>query len=236
MGISRDEGAFQMVAVFRGDREQELTGKFLPQHGFFVEVGAYEPVDSSQTFHLEQRGWDGLLIEPVPAQAAKLKSDRRAKVICAACGSPKQHGTTLPLYCNGQLTSLIHKGGPPISVPVITLDSALDEAKATGVDFLSIDVEGAEVDVLQGFSFSKYRPRLILLEDPGENFARHKFMRAQKYKRVRSTARNSWYVPQELDFTLSPFEHFELFRRFYLSVPIRKFKKVKRHFMNGTPQ
>lgn len=221
-----------MASVFRGDREQELTAAFLPAHGFFVEVGAYEPITYSQTFHLEQAGWRGLLIEPVPTQAKKLKDVRRAQVIAAACGSPEQHGRTLKLFCNGQQSSLVHQTDNPISVPVFTLDSMLARTRQRTVDFLSVDVEGAELDVLQGFSFSRYRPKLILLEDFAEDFTRHNFMRRQGYKRVRRTGNNSWYVPQQTHFALSFFDRLQLLRKYYLSVPFRKL----RHFRSKTPQ
>lgn len=214
-----------MQAVFREDREQELVGAFLPPHGFFVEVGAFDPVALSQTFHLEQRGWDGLLIEPVPAHAERLKS-RRARVVQAACGSPSQHGQEMPIYLASTRSSLRYPYGPALLVPVVTLDSILAEAGVRHVEFLSVDVEGAEVDVLSGLSFDRYRPKLILLEDFADDLDRHRFMRARDYKRVRRTGNNSWYVPAEMPFPLSAFGRWQIVRKYYLSLPIRRLKKV----------
>ncbi|HEY0223897.1 MAG TPA: hypothetical protein VGC38_05220, partial [Pseudolabrys sp.] len=59
----------QMVAAFFGDAK-----------GYFVEVGANEPRVRSQTWHLEQSGWTGLLIEPQPELARELRATRMAKV------------------------------------------------------------------------------------------------------------------------------------------------------------
>lgn len=217
-----------MTAVFREEKEQELLASFLPERGFYVEVGAFEPIFFSQTFGLEQRGWDGLLIEPVPAQAEKLKSRRSARVVQVACGSPAQHGQVLPLYLAGGKTSLLRQSGPTIQIPIRTLDSVLAESGVSQIDFLSVDVEGAEIDVLRGFSFEQYRPILILLEDFADDTSRHRFMLEQTYRRVRRTGNNSWYVPAEMEFSLSLFDRFQLFRKYYLSLPVRRLKKLLR--------
>lgn len=198
---------------------------FLPPRGFFVEVGAFDPIDLSQTFHLEQQGWDGLLIEPVPAHAEKLRSVRRSPVVQAACGSPAQHGNSLPIYVAGGRSSLRYPHGPAIDVPIVTLDSILADAGVSRIEFLSVDVEGAEIDVLSGFSFDRFRPNLILIEDFADDHTRHRFMRERDYKRVRRTGDNSWYVPAEVDFPVSLFGRFQLLRKYYLSMPLRHLKK-----------
>ena len=53
-------------------REQELVREFFAgvRDGFFVEVGANRPQQESQTWHLEQLGWTGVLIEPQPRSRA----------------------------------------------------------------------------------------------------------------------------------------------------------------------
>jgi len=158
-----------MSAVFREEDEQELVSSYLPAKGFFVEVGAYQPVALSQTWELEQRGWDGLVIEPIPAHAESLRRERRARVFEVACGTPEQHGEMMPIYVASGLSSLRFRNSPTKDVRVVTLDSVLAEASAQRVDFLSVDVEGTELDVLRGFSFERYRPGLILLESLTEN-------------------------------------------------------------------
>lgn len=209
-----------MKAVFPSDDvEPELLRAYLPERGFFVEVGAFDPVYQSQTLHLEQRGWDGLLIEPIPDRA-KLFASRKAALIPVACGSRKQHGQSLPLYVAEAHSSLCYRAGPPISVPVVTLDSILAERQVDRVDFLSVDVEGAEVDVLDGLS-TRYRPALILIEDHAENLTKHRAMRQRGYKRVRRTGLNSWYVPNEVSFPVSLYGRLQLLRKYYLSLPFR---------------
>ena len=77
-------GEERLVELFFGDTQQ----------GTFVEVGANEPKKFSQTWHLEQRGWRGLLIEPIPELCERLRQERpNATVIQAACSGPEQRGT-----------------------------------------------------------------------------------------------------------------------------------------------
>ena len=65
-------------------------------------------------------------------------------------------------------------------MPVRTLDEILTEARAPSpIDLLSVDVEGHELDVLRGFDFARWRPRLILLEDHVGNLDKHRFLSAR---------------------------------------------------------
>jgi FkbM family methyltransferase len=225
---SDDLGAIRhsrMRAVFREADEQALLAAYLPAMGFFVEVGAYDPVALSQTWELEQHGWDGLLIEPVPEHATNLRRERRARVFEVACGRPEHHGRTMPIYLAGGRSSLKLHHGPPRDVRVVALDFVLAEAGAQRIDFLSVDVEGAELDVLSGLTFERYRPGLILLEDFAERLDKHDFMRARGYKRVRRTGNNSWYIPQDVPFRVSLFGRWQLLRKYYLSLPVRWLKR-----------
>jgi FkbM family methyltransferase len=215
-------------AVFRQEHETALVSAYLPEKGFFVEVGAFQPQYLSQTWQLEEAGWDGLLVEPIPEHAEALRRNRRARVYEVACGSPEQHGTTSPINVRGGLSSFGSGEGAGLDVRVVTLDWVLADAKVPKVDFLSIDVEGWEIEVLRGFSFSQYRPKLILLEDFAEGQGRHRYMVAAGYKRVRRTGDNSWYVPREVPFRVSLFGRWQLLRKYSLSAPFRSMKRLLR--------
>jgi hypothetical protein len=71
--------------------EDQLIWEFFKcsEDGFFIEVGAGDPVNLSVSYHLEVKGWKGLLVEPQPELATKLKNNRKAKVCSVACGSPQ---------------------------------------------------------------------------------------------------------------------------------------------------
>ena len=157
------------------EQEQALVREFFggETSGYFVEVGANHPTQGSQTWHLEQAGWTGVLVEPQPDLAAFLVTSRKARVFAVACSSPDNAGQTLPLHIDGPRSALDRDRMAPgsqaayvIVVPTRTLDSILDEAAApVPIELLSIDVEGHEVEVLQGFDFGRWQPALILIED-----------------------------------------------------------------------
>jgi len=218
-------------AIFPPDDETRMVREFFEDKraGFFVDVGANDPVQGSQSWHLEQTGWTGLLVEPQPDLAETLRRTRKAKVFSVACSSPQRAGGTLPLHIAGPFSSFDPnlmvagvKAAESIEVPVRTLDSLLAEASAPApIDFLSVDVEGHEIDVLSGFDFARWRPRLILLEDHVVNLTKHRFMQDAGYRLVRRTGLNAWYVPPERAFPLGWFGRWQMLRKYYLGLPFR---------------
>jgi len=225
------------LARVSSEQEVRLVAAFFGDHrGYFVEVGANEPQLRSQTWHLEQAGWTGVLVEPQPELANKLRASRRARVFAVACSAPEDAGRTLPLHVAGPLSSLdrtqMAPGAAPkmvIEVPVRTLDSVLEEAGAPeNFDFLSIDVEGHEIAVLRGFDIARWRPRLILLEDHVADLSRHRYLNAAGYRIIRRYDSNGWYVPKESVRRLRWSERCEILRKYYLALPFRKLRNASR--------
>lgn len=204
--------------------------------GFFIEVGANEPREGSQTWHLEQRAWTGVLIEPQPALAERLRRERSARVFAAACSSPANAGSTLPLHVAGPMSSLNRERMAPgalpedvIEVPVRTLDDILTESAApVPVDFMSVDVEGHEIEALSGFTFARWQPRLVLLEDHVEDLRKHRFMTAAGYRLVRRTNFNGWYVPAEAKVAFGWNDRWQIWRKYFLALPFRKLRDFTR--------
>ena len=82
-----------MRAILPPDDEARLVREFFGgAPGFFVEVGANDPKVFSQTFHLEERQWTGVLVEPQPALAEKLRQQRTRRVYAVARSSPANSG------------------------------------------------------------------------------------------------------------------------------------------------
>ncbi len=220
----------RLIAAFFGNRK-----------GYFVEVGANEPRERPQAWHLEQAGWTGVLIEPQPELAAKLRAARSSQVFAVACSSPDDAGKTLPLHVAGPLSALdrdrMAPGASPetvIEVPVRTLDSVLAEAGSPpGFDFLSIDVEGHEIEVLRGFDISRWRPRLILLEDHVGDLSKHRFLTAAGYRIIRRYENNGWYVPQDAADKTEWADRWEIYRKYYLALPFRWLRNVSRRLRNS---
>lgn len=219
-------------------REQKLVREFFggAQSGFFVEVGANRPQQESQTWHLEQLGWTGVLIEPQPDLADDLCRARSAKVFAVACSSPKNAGRRMQMHVAGALSGLDRERMAPgvrperiIEVPVRTLDDILTEARApVGFDFLSVDVEGHELEVLSGFDFARWRPRLVLVEDFVGNLKKHRFLLAAGYRLIRRFENNGWYVPGDSASSVAPRERWEIVRKYYLALPFRMARNASR--------
>jgi len=200
-----------------------------------VDVGANDPVVNSQSYHLECLGWDGVLIEPLPHYADRLAAERTAPLYRTACGNPAQHGSRLPISVAGVYSSMSNTVASltTIDVPVRTLESIVVEAGLTRIDFLSLDVEGFELEVLTGFSLHQWQPRLILMEDHVLDLDKHRYLIKRGYKLVRRTGVNAWYVPEKTVFLVDLHGRWQLFRKYVIGLPFRKLKAALRGSYNA---
>jgi FkbM family methyltransferase len=213
--------------------EQRLVREFFDSKpGFYVDVGANDPVLDSQSQHLEALGWKGLLVEPDPDCCELLRHSRKGTVIEMACSSPDNAGKQLQLNRAGPHSTLEDR---PIALGAVvrstvlvhceTLDTMLRENGApVGFDLLSIDIEGHELVALSGFDFGRWQPRLVLIEDHVTHHHKHTLMRDNGYRLLLRTGLNSWYVPAKASYTFSWAARFEYLRKYYLGLPMRKFR------------
>jgi FkbM family methyltransferase len=155
--------------------------------GFFVEAGANDGYRGSNTYYLEKiRGWNGVLVEPVPALAAECRRNRRGRVVEAALVAAAAPGETVELHFAGLMSTVAGALGDAtatakhvalglavqslaatytLQVPARTLTQVLDEAGVTReIDLLSLDVEGGELAALRGLDFQRYAPRYLCVE------------------------------------------------------------------------
>jgi FkbM family methyltransferase len=208
------------------------------REGVFVEVGANDPVAGSQTWLLEQNGWRGVLVEPQSAHQPRLREQRKgSQIFQVACSSPDKEGEMDLLLASENGTSTLQAqadshGAKFIGterVKVTTLNKVLESAGVKRIDFLSLDVEGHEIEVMRGLDFKKFRPALVLIEDGVRSLDKHRYLRQNGYKLVKRTSLNNWYIPQSEPFQMTFWlERLELYRKMYLALPFRKIRLLLR--------
>jgi FkbM family methyltransferase len=180
--------------------------------GLCIEVGANDGVNDSTTYYFEQQGWDCLLVEPNPDLCLAIRAVRNARLFeCAASaeeglatlyiaeGAERAHGVS-GLGVDEQAVRRISGFGfvaRPLQVIKRRLDDILDEAGITrSPDFITIDVEGHELEVLEGLSIDRWKPLIILVEDNShfEDDTVSRYLHRFGYKPFRRTGVNDWYA------------------------------------------
>ena len=144
--------------------------------GFYIDVGAHDPVDHSVTKHFYDLGWRGINVEPDPVPFARLVEGRGRDVNLNIGLSDREGQLTLysapsATWCadRGVVTGFFGADERDVverSVPVETLAKVCERHVPEGVtvDFLKIDVEGHEHEVIRGGDWSRWRPRIVLAE------------------------------------------------------------------------
>ena len=212
------------------------------REGFFIEVGANDPRQNSLTYLMERLGWTGMLIDPLSKCYQKLLRDRpRSRCFHCACVSPDKTGKiTLHAPDPSSVVATVEKNVDDFDIKyaftetcdAVTLDSLVKQVDPPRIDFLSIDTEGTELDVLLGFDLARHRPRLILLEDKLYNLVKHRFLLDEGYRLVKRTMLNNWYVPARqntLKIRSSPGQQLQLWRKMHpLSAYFRRKRREKR--------
>jgi FkbM family methyltransferase len=137
-------------------------------NGFFIEAGALNGLFQSNTKLLEELGWTGLLVEPsVPAYHKCLENRNCFIENCALVSSDYENETVFGDFDNdgeygiGARASIKESG---VEVKATTLTKLLDNLNVSHVDFLSLDVEGHEIEVLKGIDFNRIDITFMLIE------------------------------------------------------------------------
>ena len=180
--------------------------------GTCVEVGAYNGVNVSNTLFFEEKGWKCVCIEPLPEHFEACKLKRKYAVNCCISDKNKED---VPFYVyeleggnQSAISSLepdmrlvdshshlIRKAGHEIRVKCRTLTSVLDEAAfPLEIDFISIDTENTEIDVLKGFDFSKYKVKYLIIENNFNESACEDYLIPLGFKKFRRHEVNDFYV------------------------------------------
>ena len=139
--------------------------------GFFLDIGGNDPVRINNTYFFEKsRGWSGLAFEPLASQRGKWDSLRKIECLPFALGSVESEAE----FCeyeddvmSGFSDEVRYSGKVKAryKVPVRRLTGILEERGIKHVDFVSLDVEGAEIEVLKGIDFSRVDIECFTIEN-----------------------------------------------------------------------
>ena len=194
---------YHLARVFADQRE-----------GFYIDIGAGHPVADNVSFWFYLQGWRGIAVEPQKNLADLYAHVRpRDTAVCALLGRntgeadfyevDRLHGFSSTNEEHAQSAARFGAEFRTLRLPVTTL-AALCEAHAPGrIDFLKVDVEGAEADVLAGADWTRWRPKVVVAEavTPGSMAeawrAWEPLLLAQRYNFAFFDGLNRFYVAEE---------------------------------------
>jgi FkbM family methyltransferase len=182
--------------------------------GTYIDIGAGHPVADNVSFFFYERGWQGLVVEPQPNLADLYPRLRpRDTSVCALIGTRSGlvdfhvfdafHGLSTTSKQNAGVARSLGATCQTVQMPMISLAELCRKHGTTMIDFLKVDVEGAEADVLVSGDWDNFRPKLVVVEaiTPGTGEPAWEewepFLLARGYRFVLFDTLNRFYVAEE---------------------------------------
>jgi FkbM family methyltransferase len=188
--------------------------------GFYIDVGAYHPINLSNTYKFYKRGWSGVNIEPNYTKFNLFEKQRTRDInLNIGIGSDKEKAQffvfdadTLSTFSKESAEGyekIGHKILEVRNIDLVPLKTVIDKySKGREIDFLSIDTEGYELEVLNTNDWGLFRPKLIILEtvEYSKNILGKKlndihdvFMDSIGYMKVADTYINTIYIDKNIN-------------------------------------
>ena len=184
------------------------------ERGFYIDVGAGHPVADNVSLWFYERGWRGIVAEPIPELAALYSKIRPRDILYEGLIGRQTgmvdffhvnrlHGFSTTIEMHADVAKEFGADYQRLSLPMVTLAELCEKNKIQEIDFLKIDVEGAEIEVLAGNDFKRFRPKVIVAEavTPGKGDPAwdvfEPLLLANGYKFRLFDTLNRFYVAQE---------------------------------------
>jgi FkbM family methyltransferase len=151
------------------------------ENGFFLDIGAHDGITGNNTFLFEKLGWSGVCIEPIPSVFEKLKNNRNCILVESALSGVSGEEDFLVLEGYTEMLSGIVKNYDPRHLTRIENELrsmggkkeiircktiTMDELNLPSViDYVSLDVEGSELNILKTIDFNKYQINFMSIEN-----------------------------------------------------------------------
>jgi FkbM family methyltransferase len=144
--------------------------------GFYIDVGAGHPVHDNVSFAFYLKGWHGITVEPNPAlsrlsQAVRPRDHGYQVLVGEAAGQATFylvedfHGLSTMNEAHARAAGReFGKAFETLTLPVTTLRALCEQHAPAAIDFLKVDVEGAEREVLLGGDWQRFRPKVVVVE------------------------------------------------------------------------
>ena len=182
-------------------------------NGVCIEVGAYDGVSLSNTKHFEEIGWRSLCIEPIPSAFEKCKISRKECYQCCISENDYNDKEFTIFHLNENLCAIsslepdkrlidshshLITDTTKIMVKVRSLNSLLSELNfPKDIDFISIDTENTELDVLKGIDLNVYNVKLFVIENNyNEPFCKD-YLSQYGYEKICRIAVNDFFIKRQ---------------------------------------
>ena len=187
-------------------QDKWVIAKMFPgvRDGFFLDVGSGHGTIGSNTKALEELGWTGICVDPFPTHMEGRTCRMEKVVVSSSAGQVVKFHTHAGL---GGIADTLGKWkdeaekSPAVELTTVTLAEVLAGADAPPfIHFLSLDIEGAELEALRGVPFEKYRFGAMAIEHNDEEPKRTdllKFLEARGYRRVHTFKQDDFYAPRD---------------------------------------